>query len=452
MSILNSAGNSSLSRFPQGFLWGISTAAHQVEGGSNNQWSAWEAAGRIKSQDRCGLACDWWNNAERDFDIARELGINALRLSVEWSRIEPQPSRFDSQALSRYREMLEALHQRGIRPVVCLHHFSHPQWFEQTGAFLSRSAPELFERFTRKVVEALGDLCNFWITFNEPNVFATLGYVTGEFPPGRKGEIRTALRVMSSQARAHSRAYAAIHQIQPDAQVGWAQHYVVFQPVHAGPDRWIANLLSQIFNEGFMQLIEKGRFAFPFSLLDGSAPEAKGKTDFVGLNVYGRFHVAFDLRFAAQLLGRVFVPPEVPQGDPGVEKPYGEAYPGAIRVAVERAARLAKPIYILENGIPDAQDRLRPWLIVNALREVHALLQEGHDIRGYFHWTLTDNFEWSEGWRLRFGLVNLDPITQERTIRPSGFLYSEIIRRNGLSRELLDRYKSVPEIVSSACS
>ena len=425
-------------------MWGVSTAAHQVEGGNDNQWSAWERAGRITSGDACGQACDWWNNTDADFDLAQSLGINALRLSLEWSRIEPQESHWSVVALQRYREMIEALHQRGIQPVICLHHFTHPRWFEHKGAFLSPEAPALFERFTRRVLGELGDLCKFWVTFNEPNVYATLGYVTGEFPPGRTGEIATSLRVMTAQARCHARAYRAIHELQPEAQVGWAQHYIVFQPLHGGLDRWIAAIQSQIFNEGFLQLMERGRFSFPFSLVDSAVSEAKGACDFVGLNVYNRFHVSFDLRSAAQLFGRVFVPPEVPQGDPGVDKPYGEAYPGAIRSAVRRAAQLEKPIYILENGVPDATDRIRPWLIVNATKELHALIAEGYDIRGYFHWTLTDNFEWNEGWKLRFGLFALDPNTQQRTMRNSARLYSEIVRSNGLSRELAETYKSLP--------
>jgi len=429
-----------LRQFPTGFLWGVSTAAHQVEGGNENQWSAWERAGRIKSGDCCGQACDWWNNAERDFDLAKGLGINALRLSLEWSRIEPQENSWSPVALQRYRQMLTGLRERGIEPVVCLHHFTNPRWFEHKGAFLNPQAPALFERFARRVVNSLGDLCNLWVTFNEPNVYATLGYVTGEFPPGRTGEIATSLKVMNAQARCHLRAYRAIHELRLDARVGWAQHHIVFQPVRGGIDRLIAGLQGHIFNEGFLQLMEQGRFSFPFNLVDGAVKEAKGACDFVGLNVYNRFHVSFDLKSAAQLFGRVFVPPEVPQGDPGVEKPYGEAYPGAIRAAVQRAARLGKPIYILENGVPDAADRLRPWLIVNAIKEVHTLIAEGHDIRGYFHWTLTDNFEWNEGWKLRFGLFALDPNTQERTMRESARLYSEIVRRNGLSRELAERF------------
>jgi len=430
-------------RFPAGFLWGVSTAAHQVEGASDNsQWSAWEAAGRIKSGDRCGRACDWWNNAERDFDLAQEIGVNALRLSVEWSRIEPQEDQWDSRALERYRQMLQGLLQRGIQPMICLHHFTHPLWFENKGAFVSKDAEELFERFARRVVRDLGDLCQNWVTFNEPNVFASLGYALGEFPPGKKGQIITALRIIGAVARAHIRAYRAIHELQPGAQVGWAHNYVVFQASNPSSalDRWVAALLSELFNESFLRLIEQGRLCFPLNLADGNAAGARGMCDFVGLNVYSRFHVAFDLKCATQLFGRVFVPDHVPQGDKGFDSAYGEAYPQAIRVAVERVSRLGKPIYILENGVPDAQDRIRPWLIVNAVQELHSLIREGRDVRGYFHWTLTDNFEWSEGWGLRFGLVALDPKTQDRAIRNSGRLYGAIARSNELSQEMIEQY------------
>ena len=419
--------------FPEKFLWGVSTAAHQVEGNNCNQWSDWEKAGRIKSGDECGKACDWWNNAERDFDIAHDLGLKALRLSLEWSRIEPEEGRFDLQALRRYREMLKGLHQRGIEPIVCLHHFTNPRWFEKKGAFLQPDAPRLFERFTREVANAVGDLCRFWVTFNEPNVYAACGYVLGEFPPGRRGEIFKALRVNSVQARAHVLAYRAIHELVPDAQVGWAQHYVVFEPENGIMDRWVARLLDRLFNRAFFELIENGRFAFPFGMLSGPDNDAKGCCDFVGLNVYSRFHVAFDPWSASMFFTRLLVPQHVPQGDRGVENPYGEAYPPAITQAVKWAARLGKPIYIMENGVPDAEDRIRPWLIVSALRELHGLIESGHDIRGYLHWTLTDNFEWNEGWKLRFGLVALDPETQARTLRNSARLFSEIVRGNRLA-------------------
>src|SRR5438045_9274699 len=138
---ISGRGSESYLQFPENILWGVSTAAHQVEGGNRNQWSEWEKAGRIKSGDCCGKACDWWENAERDFDIARDLGLTALRLSLEWSRVEPQENCFDSKALQRYRQMLEALHKRGIEPIVCLHHFTHASSLEERGAFLRPDAP-----------------------------------------------------------------------------------------------------------------------------------------------------------------------------------------------------------------------------------------------------------------------------------------------------------------------
>ncbi len=434
-------------QFPQGFLWGVSTSAHQVEGGTRNQWSWWEERGNIRSGEACGLACDWWNRAEQDFDLAAQLGLNALRLSVEWSRIEPRPGEWDGGALERYRGMLSALRQRNLLPIVCLHHFTHPLWFEDAGAFTARGAPEVFERFVRRVLAELGDLCQMWVTFNEPNVYSGLGYVMGEFPPGRTGDLRGAILALSGMGAAHARAYRAIHELQPEAQVGFAHNYLVLEPARRllPLDGWVAALQRKLFDDAFLQLLARGRLPFPFHLADGSFPDpVQGACDFVGLNVYSRMRVAFDLRFPGQLFGRVFVPHDVPQGDHGVQAPYGEAYPEAIVEAVEAAVPLGKPIYILENGVPDAQDRIRPWLLVNAIRQVHKLIAAGRDVRGYFHWTLTDNFEWTHGWRLRFGLFALDPETQRRHPRPSAALYSQIARGNSLPAEFIRQYSSPP--------
>ena len=429
--------------FPDGFLWGVSTSAHQVEGGnSNNQWSAWEAAGSIKSGDRCGRACEWWENAERDFDLAREMGVNALRMSVEWSRIEPRPGVWDEKALERYREMLRGLHQRGIRPLVCLHHFTNPLWFEGADGFLGGEAPDQFVRYTRKVVNSLGDLCQDWVTFNEPNVYCAMGYAVGLFPPGRRGELFSSMKALAGILRAHGRAYRAIHQLQPDANVGWAHNYVVFQPLRPNfpLDGWITRLHHSLFNDSFSCAIANATLPLGFGRVTGDLSAARGACDFVGLNVYGRLYVCFDPRKPSQLFGNILVPEGVPQGDPGTEGPLAEAFPGALRVAATYAARLGKPIYILENGVPDAQDRIRPWLLVNALNELHTALADGIDVRGYFHWTLTDNFEWNDGWRLRFGLVELDPATQRRRVRESGRMFATIAKHNRIPHELVKRY------------
>src|SRR5262245_61823681 len=174
--------------FPKGFLWGVATSAHQVEGGNtNNSWYAWERSGHIHTGESAGLACDWWEHAERDFDLAQGMGLNALRLSLEWSRIEPQPGVWDKAALARYRQMLLGLRTRGLEPLVTLHHFTNPLWLEERGAFLAPDAAERFVRYATHAVEELGDLCDFWCTINEPNVYALIGYVVGYFPPGRTG-------------------------------------------------------------------------------------------------------------------------------------------------------------------------------------------------------------------------------------------------------------------------
>ena len=422
--------------FPPEFLWGVATSAHQVEGNNQNQWTAWEAAGKTSSGDRSGIACDWWSNAERDFDLAQELGVNAMRISLEWSRIEPAPGDFNPAAIERYREMLNGLHGRGIKPLITLHHFTNPTWFEDAGGFLNPQSTTEFERFVTKVVAEMADLCDTWVTFNEPNVYSTMGYIVGEFPPGRRSELRATIAVLANIARAHARAYRAIHKLQPHAQVGWTDNYIVFHPADANSplDRTIAGWQHELFNSSFLRLIERGALVFPFSLLGGDLEEVTGTSDFVGINVYNRAYVRFDIKFPASLFGHIFIPEDVPQGDPGVNHPYGEAYPHAIYLAAQNAARLKKPIYIMENGVPDAHDRLRPWLITNAVRELHALIQQGIDVRGYFHWSLVDNFEWSEGWRLRFGLYALDRETQQRVPRPSAQIYSAIAKANGLTQ------------------
>ncbi|MGC2697099.1 MAG: family 1 glycosylhydrolase [Candidatus Angelobacter sp.] len=420
--------------FPPDFVWGVATSSHQVEGGnSNNQWTTWEQRGKIKSKDCVGLACDWWRNAEQDFDLAQSLGVNALRLSVEWSRIEPEEGKWNDDALARYREMLRALHDRGMRPFVTLHHFTNPLWFEAKHAFAAKESVALFQRFTRRVVTALGDLCHDWITFNEPNVYASLGYFLGEFPPGKKGRFLQAARVTRNLCLAHAAAYRTIHSLQANANVGWAQHYVVFKPrrPESAIDRWLCAFIDRRFNDNFSEGILSGRAPFPLNKMGYEVPEVKSTCDFVGINYYSRLRVGFAPRSLKTLFLQISVPPHKPQGDSGIEVPYGEVYPEGLRRAVEHFAAFKKPLFILENGVPDRADRIRPWVIESTLGQMRALLTEGVDLRGYFHWTLTDNFEWGEGWHLRFGLYELDPATQKRTARPSAQLYARLIREAG---------------------
>ena len=429
--------------FPEGFTWGVATSAFQCEGAAtspHSSWTRWEELGNVRAGNRSGIACDWWANAERDFDIARDLGLTALRMSVEWSRVEPGPGRWDERGLERYREMAAALRARGIEPMITLHHFTNPIWFEVSGGFLREDSPDLFTRFSERAVSALEGVCDTWVTFNEPNVYATQGYVTGHFPPGLRGRAGLAARVQANIARAHARTYRRIHELQPDARVGWAHHCVTFRPARPGRrvDRLIARLYDRTFNEPFPSLLRDGRM--PASLggrLAGDLSEARGTYDYVGINVYALMRVAFDVRRRGELFGRRVVPADALRGDPTSDDLFGEPYPQGIADFATRLAELGKPIYVLENGYPDRLDAVRPSVIATAARAMHDAIRSGVDLRGYYHWTLTDNFEWDRGWDLRFGLVELDEHTQERRPRPSARLYSAIAASNGLDESRL---------------
>ncbi len=197
--------------FPKGFLWGTATASHQVEGNNtNNNWHYWEEEGQIEPGHSCGLACDWWGGRwKEDFDRASEAGQNTHRLSIEWSRIQPALDRWDEEALDYYRQMLRGLVERGLTPMVTLHHFTDPLWLTFLGGWEYEPVVSLFEAYVRKVVEALGDYVNFWCTINEPNVYAVMGYIFGVFPPGKK-DLGATFDVMTKLVRGHAAAYHAI--------------------------------------------------------------------------------------------------------------------------------------------------------------------------------------------------------------------------------------------------
>jgi beta-glucosidase len=420
--------------FPPGFLWGTATAAHQVEGqNSNNQWWDWEQQpGRIWHGDRSGDACGWWRDPEPDLDRAAALGQNAHRLSIEWSRIEPREGFYDDAAIERYRAMLQALRQRGMTPMVTLHHFTNPRWLEEQGGWLHPATPQRFARFAARAVQALGDLCALWCTINEPIVYATQGFLLGIWPPGESNIART-LRVASAMLRGHAEASAAIRSVNPAARVGLVHQLRLFDPAtQDARDVAVAANWDYLFNGVVLHALRTGRVLPPVGA-GRMWPGLRGSCDFFGLNYYTRERVAFDPRAPGLIFGRRFTPADVPQGDVGFEgKTYGEIYPAGLYRALRRAARLRLPIYITETGLPDAHDDRRPGFLLGHLAAAHRAIQSGVDLRGVFLWTLIDNFEWSEGWGLRFGLYALDERTQARRLRRSGALFAAIARANAI--------------------
>lgn len=430
-------------RMPAGFLWGAATAAHQNEGRNrNNQWAAWEQQpGRIYAGQHSGRAADWWSpeTAAEDFDRAAELGLNSIRLSVEWSRIEPEPGLFDQTALRKYAELIRLLRARGLEPMVTLHHFTDPLWLTDLGGWENPLVEDFFSRFTERVVEAFGDQVHLWCTINEPIVYAVSGYFEGVFPPGVKSLPRT-IRVLRRMLLAHGRAYRTIHRLQTGARVGLAHHMRLHLP--ADPtrpaDRWAAAFMNQIANTSTLAAITTGRLT-PLVGFGQRVSMLIDASDFIGLNYYTTILTAFAPGRPASFLTHTFFDPRAEFSDfsPNGE-PYGIIDPTGLYVALKTLATYGKPIYITENGVPDADDHLRGRFIVTHLAETWRAIQEGADVRGYYHWTLVDNFEWAAAWALRFGLYSLDPETGARTARPSAAIYAQIAQANGVPRRLLE--------------
>ena len=428
--------------FPPDFRWGTATAAYQVEGNNvNSDWWVWEQEnGRILQNHKSALACNWWANAEQDLDAAAEMGTNAHRLSLEWSRIEPEPSVFDAAALDRYRQILQAMWDRGIEPMVTLHHFSNPLWLVEKGDFNSRIVVEYFQRYAAKVVAVLGDLVPKWVTINEPMVYLFMRYVEGKFPAPARGGWVGLRQAMGNLLRCHAAAYHTIKAQFPEAEVGVAKHTAVFQ---AKPDsnkvaHWWTRRIDWLFNEMWMASMVDGRSYWPAGR--GKIKNLAGSFDFVGINYYTRHYVNFP-PFGGLIANEWGADATVSDGN------YGEVYPEGLYQSIHRMLKYNKPIFITENGLPDGEDGIRPFFLMTHLREVWRAINFCFPVMGYYHWSLVDNFEWDRGWTQRFGLIEMNPETQERQWRSSGQLYSQICHTRSLSSDMAEQY--APELLAT---
>ena len=426
-------------QFPKSFLWGAATAGYQVEGqNTNSDWWRWEQTpGHIQGGYTSGRACDWWEGRrwQEDFDRAAADGHTTHRMSVEWSRIEPTQGQWDDDALAHYREMIRGLKERGIEPMVTLHHYTNPQWLTDQAMWETGDAVALFERYTRKVVSVLGSDVRLWCTINEPNAYMVHGWIEGVFPANKKNTA-LALKVACHLLRAHAASYRAIHSLQPEALVGMPIHFIPIEPASSWAlDRWVARTQFDMGVSLLPDAIRTGRIR----QLAGSVavPEAQGTLDYFGLNYYTTHVTRFDLTNPGELFGRRSFPPGAEVDDANVYASYPPGLAQSLRW-VHHHFKL--PIYVTENGVGDAADKMRPRYLLSHLRELQRSVNFNWDIRGYYHWSLVDNFEWDRGWAHRFGLYALDTETQQRTPRRSAQLYAEICRTGALSSELVSRY------------
>lgn len=424
--------------FPEGFLWGTATAAHQVEGGNtNNNWTAWEnEPGRIVLGQKSGLACDWWGGRwKEDLENAAGAGQNTHRFSVEWSRIQPRPDRWDDESLEHYRQIIKGMIRLGLKPMLTLHHFTDPLWLYEKGGWENDDAPRYFAAYVSRVVAALKDLVDFWVTINEPDVYVTSGYIGGDFPPG-KNDLGAAFKVMRNLLKGHAAAYRIIHDLQPEAQVGYAKNYRGFEPAHAWfpPDVWITRFTFGSYNDAFSNALVDG--VLRFALKKESVPEAVGAQDFVGINYYTMDKVAFKPLAVKDVFSRRYFPAGAELSENG----FIANLPRGMAAALKWAHKFNLPIYITENGVEDSKDTMRPGYTVSHLHEIWKTANFNWNVRGYYHWSQVDNFEWERAWTQRFGLWGLELDTQKRVRRPSVDLYAEICRQNAISSETVRKY------------
>lgn len=408
--------------FPNDFFWGASTASHQVEGGTVNQWSVWELENAkelaqtahqrlswlenwndIKNQAEdphnyvSGNGVDHYKKYEHDFDIVNKLNMNAFRFGIEWSRIEPEEGKWDEKEIKHYKKYILELRKRKIEPFLNIWHWTFPNWFAEKGGFKKRSNIEYFERFVKKVAEEFCDDITYVITLNEPNVYASFSYATGEWPPEEKSWISTAV-VYINLVTAHKRAYKILKDKKDSLQIGVAAQLANIQAKrpHSLIDSFGTKWMRYFWNWWFLYRI-------------------KNQQDFIGFNYYFTdYYTGLAKREN----------PKIPVNDLGWYMEPEGLYPLLIRLW----SKYKKPIFVTENGLADEKDEYRRWWIEETIVAMERAISEGVDLKGYFHWSLLDNFEWKYGWWPKFGLVAVNRKTMIRTVRPSAKWFADKIK------------------------
>lgn len=403
--------------YPKNFFWGTSTSSHQVEGNNIfNDWWQWEM--QSKKRHHSGRACDQRKHFEKDFEIAKKLHQNAHRFSIEWSRIEPKEGCWDMEAVQYYKNIIRSLRKKHIEPFVTLHHFTNPAWFSKKGGWACASSQYYFSRYVKFIVEELGYEVHYWMTINEPLVYSTMSYLAGLWPPEKKS-YWLMLKSYRNLIRAHKKAYRVIHSIYKKKlwgkpNVGIASNSVsIYSYKKHSFSNWMFTLVSDwIWNHSF----------FTFS---------RRCHDFIGVNYYFHYRVK-GLHF--QTL-RFYL--EARQEHREMTSVGWEVYPQGIFDVLVDLNSYKLPIFITENGIATTNESKRSRYLISYLKEVYHAIQAGVDVRGYFYWSLIDNFEWEKGFEPRFGLIGINYRTMKRKLRKAAMLYSKISENNSIPHGFL---------------
>ncbi|MEO0195922.1 MAG: family 1 glycosylhydrolase [candidate division WOR-3 bacterium] len=367
---------------------GVATSPHQIEGNTYNDWTLYEKKGLVPE---VGEACRSWEKMEDDIKLLKHIGANAYRFGIEWSRIEPEEGMFNIKALDRYRRFIDKLLKEGIEPFITLHHFTNPVWFHKMGGWTNPESMDFFVRYVDFITRYIK--VRFWITINEPNVYAYNSYVAGIWPPMEKSILKAVI-VVRHMLKASGMAYKVIHKNVPKSFVGIAHHLRVFKPfgklgkIPVFLREYLFNFLP-IYSDVFGVIPPPSGFMEPL----------KDRADFVGINYYTRDTVKFSLK---NLFGE----------DVSVEGIWRnslgwEVYPEGIYHLLKKY-NFNKPVIITESGITTENEVDRERFIREHLKWIKKALDEGVKVVGYFYWSLMDNYEWAEGYNAHFGLFTRD--------------------------------------------
>jgi len=387
--------------FPKDFLWGVAYSSHQVEGGNENDWTLWEDQG--KTAEKSGAACDSWNRFEEDHELAKNLGCGGFRMSLEWSRIEPENGEFSEEAIEHYRKILRNIKKQGMKRVVTLWHWGLPQWFSESYGWHDKKSVEYFSRYCQKVIDELGGEIDIFLTMNEPTIPLNKGYLVGVFPPGKRNPYRF-FRARGNMIEAHKKCFKIVKDNNSKILVGITQFCNTF-----GASKFLGI---------FEALIRKFQNFYNWGFIDKN-PECH---DFVGIDYYA----TFEFRILPPFIKRKTTKSRWTNIGWGI-------YPQGIKdICLEAHRKFKKPIYIFENGLADEDDRYRIDFIKEHLDKLEEVIRDGVDVRGYFHWSLLDNFEWNLGYGPKFGLCEVNRKTFKRKPRSSYYVYRRMIKEKGL--------------------
>lgn len=421
--------------FPPGFVWGTASSSHQSEGNNvHNDWWEWEQQpGRIRHGQRSGRGNNFYECYDSDFALLADFGLTHYRLSIEWSRIEPEEGRVNHAELDHYRRVLESAQVRGVTPWVNLHHFALPRWLAAKGGFLHEENLGYWRRHVERVAAALAPLATYWHPINEANAYAAGSYLIGEMPPGQR-DFAAFLRILRHTLLLYRDAYAILKSARPAVQVGPIHMMIPVFPTNpdSEDDQLLARNFDALFNDLPLRALRDGVIALP-----GSEPEPvsglKGAADFFGANYYSA--ASIDHRAVQQLS-------PYPRDAQRLTQLGNAPYPEGLRLILQRVrdTQLGVPIYVSENGIGTDDDRWRIAYIAQHLHQMGQAIADGCDVRGYFYWTSVDNFEWMRGWTAQFGLIGFDADPSARRPNPSADFLGTVARRNRLAVADVERF------------